>query len=188
MLKKKGGEEEKCANLLNLAAQQHSFLIPVCLEGRKWVLLWGTRRRWGEEPGQGCLFERQPICFWQISVIKQTGPVSQALGLAKGCVVKPLIGRETTVGCGFVQLSARSYSWGLSARGHDSLLMWQLWQHSRLSRVRRTECLNAAASRRKLSMEENRRLKHLGSLRTLSLEWRVAGRALGRFIAKQAGS
>ncbi|XP_053234267.1 S-adenosylmethionine mitochondrial carrier protein isoform X1 [Podarcis raffonei] len=71
MLKKKGREEGKCANLLRRAAQQHSFIIPVCLEQRKWSLLCveegerkGSKKK-GEvrEPRKGCLFERQPICF-----------------------------------------------------------------------------------------------------------------------------
>lgn len=61
-------KKEKCANLLSIA-EQHSFVIQVCLEenGSSCCLEIGksAKEREGEEKKTqtGCLFERQPICF-----------------------------------------------------------------------------------------------------------------------------
>lgn len=60
-------EREKCANLLSIA-EQHSFVIQVCLQenGSSCCLEIGksAKEREGKKKTQtGCLFERQPICF-----------------------------------------------------------------------------------------------------------------------------
>lgn len=67
-------EREKCANLLSIA-EQHSFVIQVCLEenGSSCLEIGKSakeeKKKKKKKTQTGCLFERQPICFWQISVI-----------------------------------------------------------------------------------------------------------------------
>lgn len=61
-------EREKCANLLSIA-EQHSFVIQVCLEenGSSCCLEIGKsakeEKKKKKKTQTGCLFERQPICF-----------------------------------------------------------------------------------------------------------------------------
>lgn len=87
-------EKEKCANLLSIA-EQHSFVIQVCLEenGSSCYLEVGksAKERAGEKKGrlkQGVCLKDNQFVFDKFLLFKIQGPVSQALRLFPSWFVK----------------------------------------------------------------------------------------------------